>query len=421
MDNFPSDREERFVPFGREISATPDSAAEELQTAHPEGRASQSRHLRLHADSASAESVFNEIGMLAASTLPIGHPFIPSGSVYIYTDGDQRRGCEAEESLVSILPRKGLKRVRASDTGNTYKDYGQSQAQLNFLGKKEKKNIGVLNIGLTYESDQKLKHFGTPLRPYCQESLKYLKYLEQVKTAFSARFGSYVKGEALSTLRVSFICGARTRLHTDAFGGPTDNYFLPHGVGCQLRVHRFPAFRSSVVLYRGKPFIPLAYGGAKDELHMIGGSPSCSTQAAKYEFKGFNGNFTELRPFGNLDVVVIGVKSGKLQVCPYLSEVDWGKTIAGPHELPLITLEQALERAEAHKSSVRLEPVILGKAHTWSSFTGWRYAHEYVGSEPMCERTHVFFRVVRQRLPSRNFVRRRKRNFVTVRREQSSI
>jgi hypothetical protein len=137
--------------------------------------------------------------------------------------------------MLRLLPKQGLKLLKAEDVGITVKDYGNQQADLNFaMNGPVGAMTGVLNIGLQYESDQKLKYHGAGGWSYCLNSMKYMPYLEKVRASWLGSFGDCITGSALETLRVAFICGAHTLPHTDQFRGVTDNYFLPHGEGCQL-------------------------------------------------------------------------------------------------------------------------------------------------------------------------------------------
>jgi hypothetical protein len=148
---------------------------------------------------------------------------------------------------------------------------------------------------------------------------------------------------------------------------------------------------------------------------MIGVDASNPNLAVKFQFSGFSENFEDLEPLGNLDLVVVGMQGGKLQVCPYPGEQPISQTLPGPEVLPLISFEEALERALVHESRERPGPVTIGVPHNWSVFTGWRYAHAFEGEDEFCKRTHVFFRIIRQQLPSRNYVRQgRLCNFITV-------
>jgi hypothetical protein len=110
-----------------------------------------------------------------------------------------------------------------------------------------------------YETDQKRRTFGGRGRVTCKNSLSHYEYQLNVQASWVHEFGKAVLGTALATMRVFAIVGARTVCHTDAFGGDTLNYFLPHGSGCKLKIYKFPEFRSSFILYKGYPFIPLSY------------------------------------------------------------------------------------------------------------------------------------------------------------------
>jgi hypothetical protein len=74
-------------------------------------------------------------------------------------------------------------------------------------------------------------------------------------------------------MRVSAIMGARTKLHTDNFNGPYKSYVMFHTNdpnSCYLKYFLFPKFGSSIVILKGRHFIPVGYIQKEMELDLLG-------------------------------------------------------------------------------------------------------------------------------------------------------
>jgi hypothetical protein len=260
-------------------------------------------------------------------------------------------------------------------------------------------------------SDHKLKtHKG---RSKCQLSEKHSSYVEEVGDSMATLY-PYLTQETLETIRVASIKGARTRCHTDSFGGLTENYVTFHGTGAGLVVHRFPSFRTSVVLLRGRPYIPMAYsertGLKMYSLH--------ASNAEKFLFPA--DAVDELQPFGNIPYVVAGIKKGKLQVVAtnegpkrYESCADFQQiSVKEAYKLASLAKNLVTKNRKGKHSSYKIQ----GKMGKWSKFEAWRYRHEFYGDPFVC-RTHVYFRLVRTPISGSNYVKSPK-NFTEVSYEQ---
>jgi hypothetical protein len=110
--------------------------------------------------------------------------------------------------------------------GETNKDYGKKIASLNFPKKflanpkqAREEGVGSFTIGLQYETDHEKVTY--PDREFCRDSEKYM-YCCVVKIK-EILCGPSLFCHNIRTRRVSTICGANTKWHTDALRGSTDN------------------------------------------------------------------------------------------------------------------------------------------------------------------------------------------------------
>jgi hypothetical protein len=100
--------------------------------------------------------------------------------------------------------------------------------------------------------------------------------------------------------------GARTKLHIDNFNGPYKSYVMfhtNHPNSCYLKYFLFPKFRTSIVILKGRHFIPVGYS-ERNGIILIG-LKNDSTDAQKCEVPVEAMDLLE--PFGNPPYAVIGI------------------------------------------------------------------------------------------------------------------
>jgi hypothetical protein len=100
---------------------------------------------------------------------------------------------------------------------------------------------------------------------------------------------------------------------------------------------QFPKFRSSIVILKGRHFIPVGYSG-RSGIRLIGLQED-SSAAPKYEVPVEA--LAMLEPFGNLPYAVIGMKGKLLQVCP----TDSYQVFSKPLCFPTKSFQEALQDA----------------------------------------------------------------------------
>jgi hypothetical protein len=242
-----------------------------------------------------------------------------------------------------------------------------------------------------------------------------------VKQSFLAQYPHVVGGNALETMRICPIAGARTLCHTDADRGNTKNYMLCQGDGCGLRVYNFPEFHCCVVTLNGIPYIPIGYSERNQSLRMYRSNPNDQRKAQKLEFKGMSKYLTELHPVGRLPFVVVGIKGGLLQIDDSPSVPYQTDTISTPRDYPLVDFRAALAMANLPENAMARpfhDSRLVGKPHEWVDFEAWKFRHEFEGWNPNCPRTHVFFRLLRQLPTAENYIGKGKQNFVAITAEE---
>ncbi len=173
------------------------------------------------------------------------------------------------------------------------------------------------------------------------------------------------------------------------------------------------AFRTSVVSLGVDLFIPFKFSEVEDQLVMIGPGKGSISHLSKHSFgkrKKPCGSATffefpshvldDLKPFGHLNVAVLGLKKGRLQTIPFLNAMDFaGLTFSSPNSATMMDWTCAVTQAMSNRQSetIMLEPPrqIGNVSNTWHRFFGWRFIHWFDG-DPLAERTHVFFRFVKE-------------------------
>ena len=108
-------------------------------------------------------------------------------------------------------------------------------------------------------------------------------------------------------LRVECMVGNLTTLHVDSFRGCTPNGMMSHGEGGRLCLKRIPEFKTSVVLYKGKYFVPFSVRSADNILRLIGDHPYKKDEVAWCHANATAVN--DLVPVGTLNVIVVGTRA----------------------------------------------------------------------------------------------------------------
>jgi hypothetical protein len=206
----------------------------------------------------------------------------------------------------------------------------------------------------------------------------------------------------LSRMRVMALRGARGTIHTDAFKGVSPNFFIPHDDHAKLRLWRFPEFRTSVVTLNGRLYIPMGYseGGGLRMYGVEGSNPiTLQTNAQKYLFPPEEVH--NLQPVGRLPFVVSGMKQRRLQIARNSEPLT---SFSDARDFELLSIAYAFRNAAEdpmkfpHKKTSILKGT--GIAH---QFWAWKFMHEYIG-KPESERTHIYFRLVREAVSGSNYV-----------------
>lgn len=166
---------------------------------------------------------------------------------------------------------------------------------------------------------------------------------------------------------------------------------LEPGKHFNLRVRPFPKFRSSVVKYDGKLWIPHKLDDRN--LVMIGYRNNTP------HFYLFDKEVIDsLEPFGDLiDYVSVGIKDNKIQVVPWEYAV-----VHSPKEMETIHLQQVVDHAASNSTKKqRYNMKFLCRTDRWETFYGWQMAHQWLeGTDSDNRRIHVFFRPIREETPT---------------------
>lgn len=135
----------------------------------------------------------------------------------------------------------------------------------------------------------------------CEESEKHHEF---IKCCYDSIFAQHeISKGILKYLRINIVRGARTLEHTDTMRGPTDNFMLIEpGSGFRLRVRMFPKFRSSVVLYERKKYIPNEI--SNEGLIMIG-EIEWGKRVAPMYYRFHESVIDDLKPFDDLEMHVV--------------------------------------------------------------------------------------------------------------------
>ena len=110
----------------------------------------------------------------------------------------------------------------------------------------------------------------------------------------------------------------------------------------------------------------------------------------------------ELKPYGNLNCAVVGIKDGKVQFLPF---EEGYKVYSSPSSLCTTKFSNMICSAEAKRVGCKPRQTLrhLNKIHEWQKFYGWKYIHYFSGSDIFARRTHAFFRPIREVPTGANF------------------
>jgi hypothetical protein len=161
----------------------------------------------------------------------------------------------------------------------------------------------------------------------------------------------------------------------------------------------------------------MGYSEHKQSLRMYGIDPSDSSRATKFEFLNVDKFLRDLHPIGRLPFIVVGIKQGHLQIDNSPDCFAATSTIASPSTYQSIAFRAAINVAVEPINAVppsRKTYYDTGAMNKWTSFPAWKLRHEFIGDNPMCPRTQLFFRILRQNPTSSNYNRAGRRNFISL-------
>ena len=299
---------------------------------------------------------------------------------------------EQVKRIWELFPADGIKRLCSSSMEDSNHNYGLHQSNLGFdtvpRSNSEGRINGTRTMGLRYENEHTVHLHKRDMCPYSEKHLQFLLTIQQsLKTQYPT-----LNSEILEYMRVNLVVGAKTKEHTDCQRGATRNFMLLEpGKHFNLRVRPFPKFRSSVVKYDSKFWIPHKLDSRN--LTMIGLSGNGP------HFYLFPTTVIDLlEPYGDLvDYVSVGIKDGKIQVIPWNYQV-----FESPRDMPLLPWESIMAHVSQNPVSAKKPRIrYLAKTDRWETFYGWQVAHKWLeGTDSDNRRIHVFFRPVREETPS---------------------
>jgi hypothetical protein len=323
--------------------------------------------------------------------------------------------------MQSLFPMSDLCSLKRSSLGESSKDYGGKYWSLNLntsAPTDPSLKSGALDIGRRYAWDRKLLVHRGRLTSILSE--KHMDYIREVSDSIRL-YDPTLQPKTLGTIRVVAICGAMTKSHTDAFGGLTSNYVQFHGTGAGLKVYKFPQFRCSVVLFQGRPYIPMSFSersglkmyGVKDDIDSTPPFVDRKKKATKYQFTA--STIDSLQPYGTLKYVVAGIKQGKLQI---VDANEGQRVYLTCKNLSRISIMDAFEMS-SHVDNLTTQVLsrkhykIKGKQGQWNKFEAWKYRHELLG-DCWVRRTHAYFRLIRGPIKGADYQRNPRGYFETV-------
>jgi len=209
--------------------------------------------------------------------------------------------------------------------------------------------------------------------------------------------------------RLELMYGNMTSVHVDSCRGCSPNGMMTHRRGGRLMVSKFIEFKSSIVWYRNRFFIPFHVRGADDVLWLIGQDDRPGKGKRVIWHKCRASALRDLQPVGSLGVVVMGFKDGKLKTVPFSDEKRTPDHFTSSGSFDAMDFKTLVDRARSdkhahpdHNEAERLKVYVLGSVpHKWYWFWGWRHAHWWEG-DPMVERTHLFLQICGENVSSAN-------------------
>ena len=253
---------------------------------------------------------------------------------------------------------------------------------------------GRLSLGLVHDNGH-TSHVRD--RPMCFNSEKNFLFLSLVKQYLCRFFPQH--RHMMQCMRIGCVQGAMTVEHNDTMRGATPTFvFIQPSSNFQLRVRQFPLFKVSVVLHNGVPCVPHQHREGLG-LTLIGYWGGRASYILLPEREVEN-----LLPHGNLNnLIVVGVKEGKIQVIPANYQV-----FHTTRDMECVTFQRILE--EASKCRVHSKPRYMCRytkddRHCTKEYL-WMKAHKWQsGSNYDCSRFYAFFRAIREETTSARLVR----------------
>ena len=252
-------------------------------------------------------------------------------------------------------------------------------------------------------------------RTRCLDSQKNIAFLNAVKASITPLVHETLKIVIDETMRLTILCGAMTKPHTDSFRGNTPNMMWIRGTTetrdkpGHLVYDLFPKFKTSVVKLDGNLYVPHGYSHMSNEIRCIGSHPEDPSKPLYYTFH--REAMDRMLPYGDLSYVIVGwtkergidIVNDEGEVCIYRAPLTFNT----------LSWSQVLEDAGANPAiKPRKRIVHLSEENKWHQFPAYKYRHWWVGN-PMVVRYHVFFRSIRQTPCSSNLIRKGNRiNYV---------
>lgn len=202
---------------------------------------------------------------------------------------------------------------------------------------------------------------------------------------------------SIAYMRVSFIKGAMTLPHVDDLRGVTDTHVMitqqSENKSFTLCIHLFPSFKCSLVSYNGEIYLPMDYSD-NTGLVMVGRHPENELHASLYVFD--HDVLQKIIPYGDIDIACVGVAKGLLCVLPL--KPNW-QVISSPKELHKQRFRDVVAKCHVNHQWPKRKWKFITKPMEWHTFSSWRYRHWVIG-DPSAERISVFFRLMREKMPS---------------------
>jgi len=302
---------------------------------------------------------------------------------------DERMLAEAPKTAAVLKPPMPVKaRKKGEECGNHQATLNfqlpEHVSSITFDGTREepegdeKQKTGQLSIGLVHEGDWKAKSKmeGKGQRARCLDSEKYIDFLKAVKRAIHPLVHETLQPVIDDTMRLTILCGAQTKPHTDSFHGNTPNMMFIRGKkeskahpGC-LACDLFPKFKTSVVRLDGQLCVPHGYSHMSNETWCIGTHPKDTTKPCYCTFH--KAALDHMMPCVDLNYATVGwtkdkgvdIVNDEGEVCLYRA----------PLAFNTLSWTQVLEDAKANpvrKPKKRI--VCLQEDNKWHQFPAYKH------------------------------------------------